>query len=122
MDYKIENKLNNISLLIFEGFHAAKDWHELIFAENRKSNVNLALIFLNQANAFITSAKAIYVQFSTESKVQELENFFIQFSVFNKEILTNARTDHDHQWTDIEFKQLKKDFKVLTDLLNMCNM
>lgn len=119
MDDNFEHQLKTISFLISEGFNAAKYCHELIFAEDRKNNINLALTFLNQANTFITSAKAIYVQFSLEGESQELEDFFHQFSVFNKEVLTNVRTGHSHQWSDIEFRRLEKEFNALTDFLNI---
>jgi|UniRef100_A0A7U4DJN4 predicted DNA-binding protein len=119
MNDNFEHQLKTISFLISEGFNAAKYCHELIFAEDRKNNINLALTFLNQANTFITSAKAIYVQFSLEGESQELEDFFHQFSVFNKEVLTNVRTGHSHQWSDIEFRRLEKEFNALTDFLNI---
>ncbi|WP_231578610.1 MULTISPECIES: hypothetical protein [Geobacillus] len=118
MDNRFNHQLKTIAFFISEGFHASRLCHELIFAENRKDNVNLALTFLNQANTFITSAKTLYAQLSSEGENQELETFFHQFMVFNNEVLTNVRTNHSHQWSDIEFKQLEESFDSLTDLLN----
>lgn len=116
----IQHHIETMRLYVFDGFNAARHCHNLIFSDEKKSEkINVALAYLNQANTFITNAKTIYRLISEEREKPDLDDFFHQFEVFNKEVLTNVRTNHSHQWSGIEFNRLKERYEDIKGLLNL---
>ena len=49
----------------------------------------------------------------------EFEHCYNEFITFNNEMMNNVKTNHSHQWTDIEFREFANAFKVVKDLLNI---
>lgn len=82
--------------------------HETLFEDD--CNISVSLAYLNAAISRFSSAEALYyAQFETLQR-GEAEDLFHQFSVYANEFLNNVRTNHSHQWTDIEFNNLKDIF------------
>lgn len=87
-------------------FYDARDAHDCIFDEN--CPVEIALAYLNKAISGHCSCDSLYyAQYGSLGR-DEYEDFSHQFDVFANEFMTNVRTNHSHQWTDIEFQKLKE--------------
>lgn len=80
--------------------------HELIF----KDKESVAIAYLNSAIANFSALKALYYAKYDLFARPEFDKVFIKFDVFRREMLNNIRTNHSHQWTDIEFRNFKDAF------------
>lgn len=90
-------------------FYDAHSAHACIFDEN--CPVEIALAYLNKAIAEHCCCDSLYYAQYDQLARGEYEEFSHQFNIFSEELLTNARTNHSHQWTDIEFNKLKGIFE-----------
>ena len=104
-----EQKKQILSNLLIDGFDNANYSHKLLFKSelddekefDKQKDLMCALTYLNQAHASFTNAYTLH-----------------QFTEFNTEFLNNVRTNHSHQWSDIEFKRLVDFFEAASGLLN----
>ena len=109
---KEENLMNPSELIdIFKNhvrssFYDARDAHDCIFDE--KCPVEIALAYLNKAISEHCCCDSLYYAQYDSLGRGEYEDFSHQFDVFANELLTNVRTNHSHQWTDIEFQKQKE--------------
>ena len=86
-------------------FIDARNAHDSIFDEN--CSVEVALAYLNKAIAEHCCCESLYYSRYEQLARGEYEDYSHQFEVFAEELLTNVKTNHSHQWTDIEFEKLK---------------
>lgn len=87
-------------------FYDARTAHDCIFDEN--SSVTIAIAYLNKAIAEHCLCDSLYYSQYDQLERGEYEDYSSQFETFAKELLTNVRTSHSHQWTSIEFERLKE--------------
>lgn len=110
--------------LFLKGFIAAHYAHKTLFknihSESSVQKIPVALSYLTEAHTYFVNAE-IYLSenISVLGERNEFDSLIHKFSVFNQELLNNARTDHSHQWTDIEFREFVKSFKVASSLLSI---
>lgn len=108
--------------LVYDGFVAAYHSHEMLFKDytEREKFIPITLGYLTEAHSYFVNAKTLY-----ESKpeiygeYEEISSVLHQFFVFNDELMTNIRTNHSHQWSDIEFRALANAFKDVSGLLSI---
>ena len=119
MEY--DNKIESIKSLIREAVWAAKDCHEILFRDEdnveNKINEIIAAAHLNKAISFMAAAKSLYISSYEILANNEVEKLFAEFSAFESEFLQNLRTDHSHQWTDIQFQRFMDACELLLDEL-----
>lgn len=87
----------------------AKTAHDCIFDE--KSSTETALSYLNKAISEHCCCESLYYSKFDELARYEYEEYSHQFETFSNELLRNVRTNHSHQWTDIEFERLNELFE-----------
>jgi hypothetical protein len=110
--------------LFLDGFISAHYSHktlfESVFSKEHSHKLQVSLAYLNQAHTYFVNAE-IYLSenISVFGERDELEDLIHRFSVFNKEVLDNVRTDHSHQWSDIEFRNFVDSFKTAASLLSI---
>lgn len=90
--------------LVRSSFYDARNAHDCIFDEN--CSVEIALAYLNKAISEHCCCDSLYYAQYDQLGRGEYEDFSHQFDVFAREFLTNVKTNHSHQWTDIEFVRL----------------
>lgn len=128
MDFEnFEQKKQTLSDLLIDGFKNANYSHKLLFKSelddenelDKQNDLMCALAYLSQAYTCFTNAYT-FIALNDEllGGRQEFENLLRQFTVFNTEFLDNVRTNHSHQWSDIEFRQLVDYFEASSVLLN----
>ena len=103
---------------VIEIIYSAQDSHKAAFKEERERNDLIAGIMLSNAISTNNSMKGLYYQ-NPDFEHQEFEAFFAGFDIYKNELLTNIRTGHSHQWTDIEFRSFIEKAIPLTQLLDM---
>lgn len=103
---------------VIDIIYSAKESHEKAFEGERERNDLIAGIILNNAISANNSLKVLYYQ-NPSFEHTEFEEFFIGFDVYKRELLNNIRTNHSHQWTDIEFRSFIEKAIPLTQLLRM---
>ncbi len=89
-------------------FIDARTAHDCIFDE--KCSIEIALAYLNKAISAHYRCDSLYYAKYDQLERGEYEDYSKQFEIFASEFLTNVRTKHSHQWTDIEFQKLKDIF------------
>lgn len=87
-------------------FYDARYAHNCIFDEN--CSTEIALSYLNKAIAEQCGCDSLYYAQYEYLCTSEYENYSHQFAIFSNEFLNNVRTNHSHQWTNLEFEKLKK--------------
>lgn len=108
----------NIVPMLHRAMASAKYAHDAAFGDDRAMDDLLAGILLNDATIQINTAYAYYLQ-NPDFQRNEFEDFFNKYNIFRGEILTNIRTKHSHQWTDIEYLEFARHAQHLADLLGM---
>ena len=100
--------IENFKSLLRNAMFYAQKAHDFVFDDSCENYV--AGLYLNIAASKFSSAEAMYYSRIVILERGEAEEIFRLFDVFMNEFLTNIRTDHSHQWTDIEFERLKDAF------------
>lgn len=106
-----------LKVMILDGFNYASHAHSEIFSGKEREAVIVGYVSL--ASSFIQSAKAMYACNYAAAGRDEFDEFFHEFGVFANEVMTNIRTDHSHQWSDIQFGRLKEKYKEVALLLGI---
>ena len=126
MDKDIEFKVkkDHLKQLIFKGFVSAMHSHKTLFksvlSDDEPKILAIALAHLNESHNYHLNAETFLVDnVELFGERNEFESLFHRFSVYNDELLTNARTNHSHQWSDIEFRNYVESFKPVSYLLNI---
>ncbi len=101
--------VENLKTLVRRAMLYAQHAHDFVFDE--KTDTSIALSYLNIAASKFSAAESLYYSRIEVLEHQEVEKIFHLFDVFMSELLTNVRTKHSHQWTDIEFLHLKDAFE-----------
>ena len=122
----VEHKITYLKKLFLDGFvsaiHSHKELFNSVFNDNDTQKLTIALAYLNESHNYYVNAETLLTDnvelFDARS---EFEDFFHCFHVYNKEVLTNIRTDHSHQWSDIEFRTFVESFKTVASLLDIDN-
>lgn len=104
--------------LVIDIITSVENSHEKAFGENREIDDLISGIILNNAVSANNSLKILYYQ-NPDFEHNEFDKFFASFDTYKCELLRNIRTDHSHQWTDIEFRSFIKNAIPLTELLDM---
>lgn len=107
MDYSF-SYIENLKKLVRHGMLYAQFAHDCIFDENVEPFV--ATSYLNIAAAKFGAAEGLYYSQLEFLERGEVEDLFHLFDEFAMELLSNLRTKHSHQWTDIEYHRLKDAF------------
>lgn len=124
-----ESKKDMLSQLVLNGFWAADYAHKTlfksVFAEEQsitQEKLTCSLAYLTEAHSTFLAIKIFVFEnenlFGDRYEFQELLH---QFTTFNNEVLTNVRTNHSHQWSDIEFRTFVEKFKDVAGLLEIEN-
>ena len=100
--------IENFKTLIRNAMIFTERSHDYIFDDNVDNSV--AIAYLNVAASKFAAAEALYYSRLDGLERDEAEQIFHLFDVYMNELLTNVRTSHSHQWTDIEYNQLKECF------------
>lgn len=87
-------------------FYDAQNAHSCIFSKNYP--IEIALAYLNKAISEHCCCDSLYYTKYEQLSEMEYENYSHQFDVFAREFLNNVKTNHSHQWTDLEFERLKE--------------
>nr|WP_308496138.1 hypothetical protein [uncultured Agathobacter sp.] len=82
--------------------------HDYIFDDSVEDSV--AIAYLNIAASKFAAAESLYYSCFNILERDEAESIFHIFDVYMVEMLTNHKTGHSHQWTDIEYNRLKDTF------------
>lgn len=82
--------------------------HDFIFDDSVEDSV--AIAYLNIAASKFAAAESLYYSCFNILERDEAESIFHIFDVYMVEMLTNHKTEHSHQWTDIEYNRLKDAF------------
>lgn len=88
----------------------AKISHEAVLAGNQ--NALVAASYANAALAKCSLVEALYYTKYEDSNI-ELEVFFLKLHTYVNEVLRNIKDDHSHQWSDLEYHELEKQFQKL---------
>lgn len=118
------SKKEVLGKLFLQGFISAHYSHktlfESVFSEGEPWKFPVSLAYLTQAHTYFVNAEVYLSEnISVFGERDEFDELIHRFSVFNKELLDNARTDHSHQWTDIEFRDFVGSFKTVSSLLSI---
>lgn len=107
-------------LLILNGYYNAQTAHSAIFKDDGSYQPDNPVIigYLAIANSYINAAKAVYIC-NTELSRQEFDDFFSEFSAFSDEVMSNIRTDHSHQWSNIHFTRFDESYQPVASLLGI---
>lgn len=100
--------IENFKTLVRRAMLYAEHSHEFIFDESVEDSA--AVAYLNIAASKFAAAESLYYARIDVLERGEAEEIFRLFDVYMHEFLSNYRTDHSHQWSDIEFNQLKEAF------------
>lgn len=100
----IENFKSLVRRAMSDAIHA----HNFIF--DNDTDPLIATSYLNIAASKFAAAESLYYSQLEFLERSEAEEIFRLFDVFMTEFLNNVRTNHSHQWTDIEFQKLKETF------------
>lgn len=92
--------------LVKKGMFYASYANDFIFDDSVDNTI--AISYLNIAVSKFSAAEAFYYSNFDILERDEAETIFAQFETFAREFLNNVRTDHSHQWTDIEYEKLKE--------------
>ncbi|WP_314067505.1 hypothetical protein [uncultured Vagococcus sp.] len=118
-----EFKRTYLGQLFFSGFTSAYQAHELLFKDrsNDKSlDLPIAMAYLTEAHNYFLNAQTFFIDnFDTFDGRSEFSDTIDQFNIYNDEFLTNIRTDHSHQWSDIEYRSFVNKFSEAKGLLNI---
>lgn len=115
---------NVLSNLYFDGFRSAYNAHETLFSiefdttdSRRQELISCSLAFLSEAYTTFQNIRILTI--TEDEDRSEFEDCYNQFSTFNNEMLNNVKTDHSHQWTDIEFLEFTRKFIEVKNLLQL---
>ena len=111
-----QDVLQEFRTQILDGYHNAKQAHSEIFSGRK--NCSVIIGHLSIASSHINAARAIYVCNEVLTHY-EFDPFFHAFSTFSDEVMTNIRTDHSHQWSDIEFQRFHDSYQDVASLLGV---
>lgn len=100
--------IENFKSLMRQAMIYAQYSHESILDES--VNDSAAVSYLNVAASKFAASEALYYSQFAVLEHNEAEEIFHLFDSYMSELLTNYKTDHSHQWTDIEFNRLKEAF------------
>jgi hypothetical protein len=100
--------IENFKSLMRQAMLYAQYSHDCIFDESVNNSV--AISYLNVAASKFAASEALYYSQFAVLERDEAEEIFHLFDSYMSELLTNYKTDHSHQWTDIEFNRLKETF------------
>lgn len=100
--------IENFKTLVRHAMVFAQKAHDFVFDDGTSDIV--AVSYLNIAASKFSAAESLYYARYELLERHEAEELFRLFDVFMSELLNNVRTNHSHQWTDIEFIHLKECF------------
>lgn len=100
--------IENFKTLMRHAMLYAEYAHDFVFDE--ETDITVAVAYLNVAASKFASAESLYYSCIDVLERPEAEKILHCFDSFMNELLTNVRTKHSHQWTDIEFQRLKDAF------------
>ena len=100
--------IENFKSLMRQAMLYAQYSHDCIFDESVNNSV--AISYLNVAASKFAASEALYYSQFAVLERDEAEEIFHLFDSYMSELLTNYKTDHSHQWTDIEFNRIKETF------------
>lgn len=100
--------IENFKTLVRNAMIYVEKSHDYIFCD--KKDASIAIAYLNIAASKFAAAEALYYSRFEVLERDEAEKIFHLFDVYMNELLTNVHTAHSHQWTDIEYNNLKDTF------------
>lgn len=103
---------NALNTLLCTGMFHAITAHKEVFKD--EPYIPIVLGYLNSATSYFTAAESLYYSCNDIKEDNSLPEVFHCFKVFEEELLENIRTNHSHQWTDIEFQRLREAFMSST--------
>ncbi|CAI3504957.1 hypothetical protein CIRMBP1315_02078 [Enterococcus cecorum] len=124
---KFEEKLNILRTLFNDALDYAELSHSSLFEADFLTNEKLAFSKLIAATTYLAEANSLFTQAKVflSDNIDELgepEEFLdtiFRFNVYNNEVLDNIRTNHSHQYSDIEFRNFLNSFRYSGQLLRI---
>lgn len=124
---KFETKKTIFSELVRQGFIFADKSHKTLFQTEidddlikKSSDLTCALAYLTEAHSLYCDAEVFLKDnIETLDDRPEFTSLIHRFKVYNREVLNNVRTNHSHQWSDIEFRAFADSFLDAGILLNI---
>ena len=113
-----ENLVEEFKMLILGGYFNAKEAHDAIFDESKPMEKSVVIGYLAISNSYTNAAKAVYIC-REELSHYEFDEFFNKFRTFSDEVMRNIRTNHSHQWSNIEFNALSDAYEPVASLLGI---
>lgn len=115
-DIELE-QIDFIKKSIRSAYNESKTAHDILFKNYRNEHDEvIASIFINKAISIMSACKAVYYSNISNLENNEVESIFHKFDTYENEFLENIRTQHSHQWTDIEFESYKD---TLSNFINI---
>lgn len=129
MNDKLQEQKEFLRKFFHKAFMATKYSHELLFKSKDNQDSKRSFEQLISSTTFLSEAHSIYTQieFYLQQNIDEIGerdefyNNILRFSVYNDEVLENIRTDHSHQWSDIEFRSYVESFRTVAHSLDFKN-
>lgn len=127
---KFEAKKLIFSELVRQGFLFADKSHKTLFQTEIDDDLSKKITDLTCALAYLTEAHSLYCDAETFLKDNietlgdrsEFTSLIHKFKVYNREVLNNVRTNHSHQWSDIEFRSFADSFLEAGLLLSIADV
>lgn len=93
----------------------ARESVKLIFSDYQDKEIR-CLAILTRAINYLAYSKSIY-NIGIDDHRDDIDNVLTKADIFIKEITNNIATNHSHQWSDIQYRELAKayDNSVLCD-------
>ena len=100
--------IDSLKSLIKTATFDAKIGHKVLFKDtNNKINELSALAYFQKGFSTLQCAKSIYINNIDVLERLEIDEIFTRYEIMFDEVLSNITTDHSHQWSDIEYQNLK---------------
>lgn len=113
----VTHKKKILKGLISDGMITAYYSYRLL----KESQIDLGLVYLNQANAFITAAKTLYYEYEDLFPEKELQNIFYAFGNYNNIVLTSIRIKSENRDEEISnmYEKLFSEFSWVSSWLSV---
>ena len=98
-----EKLIKNLEWALYRAYLSAKKIHDIATISNTKAEYPFLPMYISDAVSEMCVAKAVYYSRLEVLDRTEVDEIIIRFDRFIKEVSKNYRTEHSHQWTDLEF-------------------
>lgn len=99
-----------LKIYLKKALYSSDKFIKLIFSDDKTDyEIQSAITHLNQAFTCIQLANIQYLTYCENGECNDFEEVVQAFNVFNHEFLSSYSTNHDLQWTSIEYYKFKEE-------------